>query len=133
MRIVKSAGLVLVFLMPAMAGKAAKDTWKYAGEDHGIRFFFKAERVRGGERIRLKLENTSEAQVDVAFRVMDTDWNNRFAKSLEANEVDSTVIFRPGEGSPVRYPYFDQVYLQREEDAAQAETQPGKFEGHGPS
>jgi hypothetical protein len=136
MRIMKSVGLVLVFLIPAMAGgasKSRKDGWKYAGEDHGIRFFFKAERERGGERIRLKLENTSEAQVDVAFRVMDTDWNNRFANSLAAHEVDSTVVFRPGEGSPVRYPYFDQVFLHRVEEAAQTETRPGQPEGPGRS
>jgi hypothetical protein len=136
MRIMKSAGLVLVFLIPAMAGgasKSRKDGWKYAGEDHGIRFFFKAEQARGGERIRLKLENTSEAQVDVAYRVMDTDWNNRFANSLDAHEADSTVVFRPGEGSPVRYPYFDQVYLERVQEAAQAETRPDRTEGPGRS
>ena len=136
MRGIKLAGLVLVILAPAMAGgksHAKKDAWKYAGEDHGVRFYFKTDGKSAQGPIRLKLENTSEAQLDVMFRVMDMDWKKSFANSLSAHETDSTMVFTPPKGSAVCYPYFDQVFLERMEGAAQAESEPTKTEGPGRS
>jgi hypothetical protein len=123
----KYLGLVLALAIPAAAGskpqsaqakehgfhmvRAKQDPWSYAGEDHGIRFFFKTEQVRGKDRMRLKLENTSDAPVDVAFRVMDMDWHTRLANSLAARGTDSSLVVRLQAGREIRYPYFDEVFL----------------------
>ncbi len=109
-----------VFATPK-AGHHKKDPWKYAGEDHGVRFFFQAA-PKGA--IRIKIENSMDAQVDVMFRVMDTDWKKSFVNSLAPHSADSTISYRPvdamGGRDAVRYPYFDQVYLESVDGAASA-------------
>jgi hypothetical protein len=118
--------ITLILAAAALAGTAfaapksgpRKDPWKYAGEDHGVRFFFQPD-AKGG--IRIKVENAQDTRVDVLYRVMDTDWKMRFASSLKPHGADSTIRYRPSEhDAAVRYPYFDQVFLQRVEGAASA-------------
>ena len=102
-------------------GSHKKDLWKYAGEDHGVRFFFQPA-AKGA--IRIKVENSMDAQVDVMYRVMDTEWKKTFASTLAPHAVDSTINYKPvggGKGA-VRFPYFDQVYLERTDGAASIET-----------
>ena len=103
-------------------GHKQKDAWKYAGEDHGVRFFFQEEKNGG---IRIKVENGLDARVDVLYRVMDTDWKKSFASSLAPHGADSTIRYRPLDCGKdgVKYPYFDQVWLERMDGAASAETE----------
>jgi hypothetical protein len=120
---------ITLILAAALAGTAfaaskpgpRKDPWKYAGEDHGVRFFFQPD-AKGG--IRIKVENGLDTRVDVLYRVMDTDWKMRFASSLQPHGADSTIRYRPSEKDAlVRYPYFDQVFLERVEGAASAASE----------
>ena len=116
----------------AFAGRKAvrvkKDPWRYAGEDHGVRFYFQPEKEGG---IRIKVENRLDIRVDVLYRVMDTDWKKNFACSLAPRAADSTIRYQPLEAG-VRYPYFDRVYLDRADAAAASEpvtasvTAPGR-------
>lgn len=137
MRGIRTAGIVLALLAPVIAGEAGrsggawgkshaakKSPWKYAGEDHGVRFYFKTDGKADKGPIHLKLENTSEARVDVAFRVMDMDWKKSFANSLPAHGSDSSLVYVPPKGSSVCYPYFDQVYLESAEGEAKAGKEP---------
>lgn len=95
----------------ASAGKKT-DSWKYAGEDHGIRFFFKTKNACQEGPIALKLESTLSIPVEVSFRVMDIDWKKEFAHTLAPNETDSSVVYRPLDGYSACHPYFDRVYLE---------------------
>lgn len=90
-----------------------KDNWKYAGEDHGIRFFYQTSKGRAAGPMVLKLENTLEVPVEVSFRVMDTDWKQAFVKSLAPGESDSTLVYKMRDGESVRYPFIDRVYLEK--------------------
>jgi hypothetical protein len=101
-------------------GPRKKDPWRYAGEDHGIRFYFQPVK-RGG--IRIKLESNLDTRVDVLYRVRDTDWKKSFTCSLAPGAVDSTLRYRPLEAQ-VRYPVFDRVFLERTDGAAVAEPAP---------
>jgi hypothetical protein len=102
------------------SGPRKKSPWKYAGEDHGIRFFFQPVK-RGG--IRIKVENGLDDRVVVLYRVRDTEWKKTFACSLAAGAADSTLRYWPLEAE-VRYPFFDRVFLERAEGAATAEPAP---------
>jgi hypothetical protein len=125
MRILSAVSAIALLAGAASAGHAAgprkKDPWRYAGEDHGIRFYFQPDR-RGG--IRIKVENGLDTPVDVIYRVRDTDWKKRFTCSLAAGAVDSTIRYRPLDEAVVRYPYFDRIFLERTEGAATAEPAP---------
>lgn len=116
----------------AKTGHKRKDAWKYAGEDHGVRFFFQEEKNGG---IRIKVENGLDARVDVLYRVMDTDWKKNFASSLAPHAADSTIRYRPVDcgGNGVKYPYFDQVWLETTDGAASAETEQAAGPGPGRS
>lgn len=89
-----------------------KDSWKYAGEDHGIRFFYQTSKGRAAGPMVLKLENTLEIPVEVSFRVKDTDWNHGFVKSLAPGAKDSTLVHEMRDGASVRYPFIDRVFLE---------------------
>jgi hypothetical protein len=92
----------------ALAGKK-KDPWKYAGEDQGVRFFFKADHAGAKSPIIVKVENTLPYPVDVSFRVKDLDWKRAFSRQLDANQADS-LAYLPSE-DVVSYPYVDRVFL----------------------
>ena len=135
MRIINTISVVSLLAGAALAAPKAghhnkKDPWKYAGEDHGVRFFFQPE-AKGG--IRIKIENSMDAQVDVMYRVMDTDWKKTFASSLAPHAADSTIRYRPEAAgrNGVRYPYFDQVFLQRVDGAASVDAEPARNEAPG--
>jgi hypothetical protein len=102
----------LILLNLAAASKKPTK-WKYAGEDHGIRFFFKAKNECKDGPIVLKVENTLSLPVEVSFRVMDIDWNKEFASALAPNQIDSSTVFHPKEGSSVCHPFFDRIYLEQ--------------------
>lgn len=100
-----------LFLGFAFAG-GNKDRWKYAGEDHGVRFFFRtAENGRGGKMV-LKLENTLPVPVELTFRVKDLEWKSNLASSLEPHGKDSSLVVRLAPGSPILYPYVDRVFIE---------------------
>lgn len=105
-----------------------KSPWLYAGEDHGIRFFFQPDK-RGG--IRIKLENSLHTHVDVLYRVKDTDWNKTFNCSLAAGAVDSTTRYQPMEAQ-VRYPYFDRIFLERDQRTASTQPAPDELNASQP-
>lgn len=125
MHIGKSLFIVTLLAGAAMAaskpGKKKKDAWKYAGEDHGVCFFFQPQKDGS---IRIKVENRLDARVDVLYRVMDTDWKKSFASSLAPLSADSTIRYRPTDlgRDAVKYPYFDQVWLERVDGAASIES-----------
>lgn len=101
-------------------GRGRKGPWLYAGEDHGVRFYFQAGK-RGG--IRIKVENLLDSRIDVAYRVKDTDWMKNFTCSLAPGAVDSTIRYRPLEAR-VRFPYFDRIFLERTESTVATEPVP---------
>lgn len=119
-----------LFIVTLLAGAALaaskpgkkKDAWKYAGEDHGVRFYFQPEKDGS---IRIKVENSLDARVDVLYRVMDTDWKKSFASSLAPHAADSTIRYRPADlgRDAVKYPYFDRIWLERLDGAASVETE----------
>lgn len=131
MRILSAVLTSALLAGAAFAGPAPelrkKDPWRYAGEDHGIRFYFQPV-AQGG--IRIKLESDLDTRVDVLYRVRDTDWKKTFTCSLAPGAVDSTLRYRPLDEAQVRFPYFDQVFLERTEGAAAAEAVP--FTGTAP-
>lgn len=102
------------------SGPRKKDPWRYAGEDHGVRFYFQPVK-RGG--IRIKVESDLDTRIDVLYRVRDTDWKKSFTCSLAPGAADSTIRYWPREAH-VRYPFFDRVFLERAEGAATAEPAP---------
>jgi len=136
MSINKSFFIIALLAGAAMAaskpGHKKKDAWKYAGEDHGVRFFFQPQKDGG---IRIKVENGLDTRVDVEYRVMDTDWKKSFASSLAAHGADSTIRYRPADcgKNGVKYPYFDQVWLERMDGAASAETEQAAYREPGRS
>jgi hypothetical protein len=100
------------------SGLRKKDPWRYAGEDQGIRFYFRPAK-RGG--IRIKLVSDLDTRVDVIYRVRDTDWKKTFTCSLAPGAADSTLRYRPLDEAQVRYPFFDRIHLERTEGATAVE------------
>ena len=115
MHYLSTLALLLVSINPGNAGTKSKE-WKYAGEDHGIQFFFKTGKASGKGIIQLKLVNTSDRPLEVDFRIKDTDWSQEFTRGLQASEADSTLKYRPLDGELVRYPYIDRVFIDVEEE-----------------
>lgn len=109
----KRITLALALCTGLAAAANRKDNWKYAGEDHGIRFYYQTAKGRSAGPMMLKLENTLEMPVEVSFRVKDTDWNKGFVKSLAPGESDSTLVYKMQDGASVRYPFIDRVYLEK--------------------
>ncbi|MDB5104075.1 MAG: hypothetical protein JWP91_1764, partial [Fibrobacteres bacterium] len=56
--------------------------WQYAGENQGIRFYFKiANECRtSGAHVEMKLESTLDHAVTVSFRLVDPDWKQSFER-----------------------------------------------------
>lgn len=100
-----------MFSLNVFAGKKQSE-WKYAGEGHGIRFFFKKNHnPKSGEKILLKVENTLSMPVTVSFRVRDTDWQHRFEFTVPPMDADSTHSHVLQKSLLVRYPFLDEVYV----------------------
>lgn len=106
------------FWTGANAGKASEmpTRWQYAGENQGIRFYFKiANECRpSGARVEMKLENTLERAVTVSFRLVDPEWKQSFERELGAKEKDTAIKFTPDEGTAC-HPYVDEVYVESRE------------------
>lgn len=87
--------------------------WQYAGETKGIRFWFKIanECRESGARVEMKLENTLDHDVTVAFRVVDPDWKQSFERELGSGDKDTAIRFSPDEGTAC-HPYVDEVYVE---------------------
>lgn len=92
---------------------SAKDKWKYAGEDHGLRFYFQPPKDGRKGPITLKVENTRPLSVGVTFRVRDTDWKCTFVSNLSPFEADSSLSFVPENGLPVLYPFIDRIFVEQ--------------------
>ena len=119
MRYLSTLALILMSMNAVEAGanaKAKAKEWKYAGEDHGIQFFFKTGKSSGKGVIQLKLVNTSDRPLEVDFRIRDTDWSQEFTRGLQGSEADSTLQYRPQDGGIVRYPYIDRVFIDAEQE-----------------
>lgn len=106
-----SAALALI-LAAATAHTKALKKWKYAGEDHGIRFFYTEPRGAKNGSILLKLENTLDMPVGISFRVKDTEWNKAFEAQLAPGATDSSLTYRPEVGLGVRFPFIDRVFVE---------------------
>jgi hypothetical protein len=112
--------LLLVATGTVLAGAGSKKSgWKFAGEDRGVRFFFKTAGKDGRRPIKLKIENTLPRPVDVSFRVRDTDWTHRFETELAPGSQDSSLVYLPRYGYQVRYPFIDQVFMEVPDSAHQ--------------
>jgi hypothetical protein len=105
------------FLSQAEAGPAqAPVRWQFAGENQGIRFYFKiANECRdAGARVELKLENGLDHAVTVSFRLVDPDWKKSFERELGPDTKDQAIKFTPEEGTAC-HPYVDEVYVESKE------------------
>lgn len=85
-------------------------TWKFAGEDRGMRFHFRENQCNEGKGILIRVENTLPRPVQLEFRVRDTDWAHRFKWTVPAMGIDSTFSFVPMDSAQVLYPYVDEVF-----------------------
>ena len=97
----------------ATRGSEIASKWQFAGENQGIRFFFKVanECREAGARVELKLENSLDHSVTVSFRLVDPDWKQTFKRDLGTNETDTGIRFTPEEGTAC-HPYVDEVYVE---------------------
>ena len=113
--------MALGFGAALAAGASAKPgespgRWQFAGENQGIRFFFKIanECRNSGAKVEMKLENTLDRAVTVSFRLVDPDWKQSFERELGPKQRDTAVKFTPEEGSAC-HPYVDEVYVETKE------------------
>jgi hypothetical protein len=90
--------------------------WQFAGENQGIQFYFRIsnECKESGARVEMKLENTLDRAVTVNFRLVDPDWEQKFARELGPNMKDAAIKFTPESGTSC-HPYVDEVYVQSRE------------------
>jgi len=116
----KNHGIGLAWLGLACAaaawagkGEAAPPRWQFAGENQGIRFYFKiANECRDtGASLDLKLESTLDHPVTVSFRLVDPDWSQAFERDLEANAKAAAIPYTP-DGGTACHPYVDEVYVE---------------------
>jgi hypothetical protein len=107
-------GLALATTAWAGKGEAAPPRWQFAGENQGIRFYFKiANECRDeGAKLDLKLENTLDHAVTVSFRIVDPDWSKSFERELDANAKASSIPTYVPEGGTACHPYVDEVYVE---------------------
>ena len=106
-----------VIMIGALAGLAAAPAkWQFAGENQGIRFYFKIAHAcqSDGAEVEVKLENTLDHAVTLNFRVVDPEWKMSFERELPPKVVDTAIHFIPEEGSAC-HPYVDNVYLESKE------------------
>jgi hypothetical protein len=107
--------MTLVCASSAWAGKgeAAPPRWQFAGENQGIRFYFKiANECRDeGAKLDVKLESTLDHPVTVSFRLVDPDWKQSFERELGPKAKDAAIQFTPDEGTAC-HPYVDEVYVE---------------------
>ncbi|HKP96032.1 MAG TPA: hypothetical protein VJ385_09775 [Fibrobacteria bacterium] len=109
--------IAAITLAGTLSGRADTPArWQFAGENQGIRFYFKiANECRpSGARVELKLENTLDRPVTVAFRLVDPDWKQSFEREVGPRMKDMAVKFTPEEGSAC-HPYIDEVYVESKE------------------
>ncbi len=107
-----AVAILMIFNLNTFAGDKISG-WKYAGESHGIRFFFKkSHKPESGEKILLKVENTLSSTVGVYFRVRDTDWQHRFEITVPAMDADSTHSYALEESASVQFPFIDEIYVE---------------------
>lgn len=106
-------GLSLATAAWAGKGEASPPRWQFAGENQGIRFYFKiANECRdAGASLELKLESTLDHAVTVSFRMVDPDWNQTFERDLEPGAKDTAIQYKPDEGTAC-HPYVDEVYVE---------------------
>ncbi len=116
----KNYGIGLAWLGMACAtaawadkAEAAAPRWQFAGENEGIRFYFKIDNEcrDSGASLQLKLESTLDHAVTVSFRLVDPDWSQAFERDLEANAKAAPIPFTPDEGTAC-HPYVDEVYVE---------------------
>jgi hypothetical protein len=90
--------------------------WQFAGENQGIRFFYKIanECRNSGAKVEMKLESTLEYPVTVSFRLVDPDWKRKFERELSARMKDTAIKFIPEEGTAC-HPYVDEVFVETRE------------------
>jgi hypothetical protein len=109
--------IAVITLAGALAGMAdTAPRWQFAGENQGIRFYFKIanECRNSGAKVELKLDNTLDHAVMVSFRLVDPDWKKSFQRELGPMMKDKAVKFAPEEGSAC-HPYIDEVYVESKE------------------
>src|SRR5882757_3760733 len=121
------ATMALVGSLSAMADTPAR--WQFAGENQGIRFFYKVanECRNSGAKVEMKLENTTDNAVTVSFRLVDPDWKKSFERELGPKMKDSAIKFTPEEGSSC-HPYVDEVYVQSKETQVSHAEEPASDE-----
>lgn len=107
--------LTLVGVLAAI-GAEPPVKWQYAGENQGIRFSFKiANECRSsGAKVEVKLENTLDHAVVVSFRLIDPDWKQSFERELGPKMKDTSIKFKPEEGTAC-HPYVGEVYVESRE------------------
>ncbi|MEO6094543.1 MAG: hypothetical protein ABIW76_02315 [Fibrobacteria bacterium] len=90
--------------------------WQFAGENQGIRFFYKVanECRNSGAKVEMKLESTLEYPVTVSFRLVDPEWKRKFERELSARMKDTGIKFIPEEGTAC-HPYIDEVFVETRE------------------
>lgn len=110
---IMTAALLLGVLGPRAE---TPEHWQYAGENHGIRFFFKIanECRESGASVAVKLESTLDYPVTVSFRLNDPNWSKIFERDLTPGEKDSGLKFTPGEGTAC-HPFVDEVFVDTKE------------------
>jgi len=106
-------GLACATTAWAAKSEAAPPRWQFAGENQGIRFYFKiANECRdAGASLELKLESTLDHAVTVSFRLVDPDWSQSFERDLEPNAKAAAIQYTP-DGGTACHPYVDEVYVE---------------------
>lgn len=112
LRILAFGWLAVAAESRAAKGDEAALRWQFAGENQGIRFYFKiANECRASDaRVDVKLENTLDRAVTVSFRIVDPDWKQSFERELEPKAKDTAIRYSPEEGTSC-HPYVDEVYV----------------------
>jgi hypothetical protein len=115
-RLIAAMAMAGTFSYAVAAQGESPARWQFAGENQGIRFYFKiANECRdSGAKVDLKLENTLDHSVTVHFRVVDPEWKQSFERELGSEMKDMAIKFTPEDGSAC-HPYIDEVYVESKE------------------
>lgn len=115
-RIIAALALAGALTRGFTAPSEAETRWQFAGENQGIRFFYKIanECRNSGAKVEMKLESTLDYPVTVSFRLVDPEWKQKFERELSARMKDTGIKFVPEEGTSC-HPYVDEVFVETRE------------------
>lgn len=118
-KIAKVGMMLAMLLLGAHAGnrnfikESALEKWSFAGENYGVRIFFKIKREcqESGSTMALKVENTLDYPVTVSFRIKDPEWTKTFEREIKAHGEDTGLKFIPETGTAC-HPYVDEIHVE---------------------